>query len=244
MAHKKHFWTIDELSIFLQTDSSGELPSMLVCAAYQLEKECCHASYQNENASASAPQSHWWAVWETSIPESLHTSAQIAASVAVLCDLLVQQMCEALLASVGKQHAVLPPELPHGKREDYLQVIFSFFNFPYLSCRITVWCLFLSQELHRFWLKLIVFIKIFSLCVAGGCSYHKFYFDGLITWALNTRCFAQLGFVWLSVFFILLLSNNVTGQTWTCMCMNKYLGNLGVGMTHSPGLSGKMVSYF
>lgn len=38
---------------------------------------------------------------------------------------------------------------------------------------------------NRFWLKLIVFTKTFFLRLAGGCLYHLFYFDGLITWALN-----------------------------------------------------------
>lgn len=73
---------------------------------------------KNENASTSSPQSHLWAVWKSSIPESLHISAQIAASLAVLCDLQVPQMCEGLLPVVGQQHDVFPTELPHGKRED------------------------------------------------------------------------------------------------------------------------------
>jgi len=55
--------------------------------------------------------------------KACHIPAQLTPSPAVLCDLPVQQMCKGLLASVGKQRAVLPDELPQGKREHCLQVV-------------------------------------------------------------------------------------------------------------------------
>lgn len=146
---------------------------------------CIPSKWECINLSS---QSHsWTSAWKTSILESLHISAQICASLAALWDFPVQQMCQGQL---GEQRAVLPAERSHGKREDYLWVSFSFFSFFFFISHISAVeslsnVCFLSQELHRFWLKLTVFTKTFSLCLAGGCLYHLFYFDGLITWALN-----------------------------------------------------------
>lgn len=58
------------------------------------------------------------------ITESLPHLSTVYSLSAVLCDLPVQQMREGLLIGLGKQHALLPGELPEDNREDYLQVRF------------------------------------------------------------------------------------------------------------------------
>lgn len=65
------------------------------------------------------------------ITESLPHLSTVYSLSAVLCDLAVQQMREGLPIGLGKQHALLPGELPEGNREDYLQV--GFFKISHVS---------------------------------------------------------------------------------------------------------------